>query len=138
MVGKLQLDVAATVKQYARADPKVTVPNQNRLRGMLRFRMGDYLLVTTPDEKVFVKGTQKPLPGFGNLLTQLFQVPVAPPPPTNQPPTLFTGTWKKEGEKYQISITTEQGEKTADANFVDNGKLSAAVGPNTLVFTRID
>lgn len=138
MVGKWQLDVAATVKQYARADPKVTVPNQNRLRGMLRFRMGDYLLVTTPDEKVFVKGTQKPLPGFGNLLTQLFQVPVAPPPPTNQPPTLFTGTWKKEGEKYQISITTEQGEKTADANFVDNGKLSAAVGPNTLVFTRID
>ena len=138
MVGRWQLDINSTVKQYARADPKLTVPNQNRLRGMLRFRMGDYLLVTTPDEKVYVKGTQKPLPGFGALLTQLFQVPPAPPAPTNQPPTLFTGSWKKEGDKYQITIQTEQGEKTADANFVENGKLSAGVGPNTLVFYRID
>ena len=138
MVGKWQLDINSTVKQYARADPKLTVPNQNRLRGMLRFRMADYVLVTTPDEKVYVKGTQKPLPGFASLMTQLFQVPPAPPAPTNQPPTLFTGSWKKDGEKYQISITTEQGEKTADASFVENGKLSAAVGPNTLVFYRID
>ncbi len=138
MVGKWQLDINSTVKQYARADPKLTVPNQNRLRGMLRFRMADYLLVTTPDEKVYVKGTQMPLPGFASLMTQLFQVPVPPPPPTKQPPTLFTGSWKKEGDKYQISIQTEQGKKTADANFVENGKLSAGVGPNTLVFYRID
>ncbi|MFM8470659.1 MAG: hypothetical protein ACKODH_11960 [Limisphaerales bacterium] len=138
MVGKWQLDVAATVKQYTRADPKVTVNNQNRLRGMLRLRMGDYLLITTPDEKVYLKGTQKPLSGFGTLLTQLFQVPPAPPASTNQPPTLYAGSWKKDGETYQVSIQTEQGEKTAEATFMEGGKLATSVGPNTVVFSRID
>ena len=138
MVGKWQLDINSTVKQYAKADPKLTVPNQNRLRGMLKFRMGDYLLVTTPDEKVYVKGTQKPLPAFANLLTQLFQVPAMPPASTNQPPTLFSGSWKKDGEKYQVTIQTEQGEKTADANFIESGKLAASIGPNRLVFYRVD
>ena len=62
-------------------------------------------------------------------------MPVAP---TSQPPTLFSGTWKKDGEKFQISITTEQGEKTADATFIENGKLATVVGGNLLVFDRVD
>ncbi len=140
MVGKWQIDIASTVKQFAKADTKLmTVVNQNRLRYLLKLRMADYLLVTTPDEKVYVKGTQKPLAGFAGMLSQRFVVSGQfPPPPTNQPPTLFSGTWKKEGDKVQISITTEQGEKTADASFIENGKLAASVGANTLVFDRID
>ncbi len=139
MVGRWQLDITSTVRQYARANPKATVVNQNRLRGILRFRMADYLLVTTPDEKVFVKGTQKPLPAFAGLLTQLFVFPGQPPPaPTNQPPTVLSGTWKKEGDKYQITLQSEQGEKTVDANFIENGKLATGIGANTLVFDRID
>lgn len=140
MVGKWQLDIGSTVKQYAKADAKLMTPaNQNRLRYLLRLRMADLMLVTTPDEKVFVKATQKPLGGFANLLTQRFVVGrQLPPPPTSQPPTLFSGTWKKDGEKFQISITTEQGEKTADATFIENGKLATAVGGNLLVFDRVD
>mgnify|MGYP003342422620 CR=1 FL=1 len=124
MIGKWQIDIASTVKQMARADTKLmTVINQNRLRYLLRLRMSDYLMVTTPDEKVFVKGTQKPLGGFANLLGQRFVISAQlPPPPTNQPPTILTGTWKKDGEKYQFAIQTDQGEKTAEATFIESLK----------------
>jgi hypothetical protein len=140
MVGKWQLDISSTVKQAARADAKLmTTVNQNRLRYLLRLRMADYLVVTTPDAKVFVKGTQKPLGGFSGMLIQQFAISAQlPPPPTNQPPTILSGTWKKDGEKYQVTITTEQGEKTGDATFVENGKLMVPVGPNLLVFDRVD
>lgn len=140
MIGKWQLDISSTVKQVSRADTKLmTTVNQNRLRYLLRLRMADYLVVTTPDEKVFVKGTQKPLGGFAGLLGQRFVVSAQlPPPPTNQPPTILSGTWKKEGDKYQVTITTEQGEKAAEATFVENGKLMTGIGANLLVFDRVD
>lgn len=140
MIGKWQLNIASTIKQAARADAKLmTTVNQNRLRYLLRLRMADYLVVTTPDEKVFVKGTQKPLGGFSGMLIQQFAISAQlPPPPTNQPPTILSGTWKKDGDKYQVTITTEQGEKSAEASFVENGKLMTGVGANMLVFDRVD
>lgn len=138
MVGKWQLDVAATARQFAKSNAKATVTDLNRLRGVLRYRVADYQLVTTPDEKVFLKGSQKPPASYAQLLTQIFR-PTTPPPPvggTNPPPaTLMTGTWKKEGDKYQITL--DQG-GTADVSFVEKGKLAAVVGGNPLVFGRLD
>ena len=139
MIGKWQLDIASTVKQFARGNPKVTANESNRIKAMIRLKMFDYRLVTTPDQKVFVKATQKSLPAFGSLLATRFLPPTAyPPMPTNAPPTLYSGTWKKEGDKYQVSITTEAGEKGGDVSFVEGGKLAALVGPNTLVFSRME
>jgi len=140
MIGKWQLNIASTIKQAARANTKLmTTVNQNRLRYLLRLRMADYLVVTTPDEKVYVKGTQKPLGSFAGMLIQQFAIAAQlPPPPTNQPPTILSGTWKKEGDKYQVTLTTEQGENSGDVTFVENGKLMVPVGANMLVFDRVD
>lgn len=140
MIGKWQLNIASTIKQAARANTKLmTTVNQNRLRYLLRLRMADYLVITTPDEKVYVKGTQKPLGAFAGMLIQQFAISAQlPPPPTNQPPTILSGTWRKEGDKYQVTLTTEQGENSGDVTFVENGKLMAPVGANMLVFDRVD
>lgn len=138
MIGKWQLDVAATARQFAKANAKATVTELNRLRGVLRYRVGDYQLITTPDEKVFLKGSQPPPAAYAQLLAQLFRPTTAPPPVggTNPPPpTLMTGTWKKEGEKYEITL--DQG-GTAAVSFVEKGKLAAAVGGNPVVFGRLD
>lgn len=138
MVGRWRLDVAATARQYAKSNARATVTDLNRLRGVLRYRVADYVLVTTPDEKVYLKGAQKPPASFAQLLTQLFR-PTTPPPPvggTNAlPPTLMTGNWKKDGEKYQITL---DGGGTADVSFVEKGKLTAVMGLNPLVFERLD
>ena len=138
MIGKWQIDIASTVKQLTRADPKLmTQVNRGRLIYLMRLRMSDYLMVTTPDEKVYVKGTQKPIGSFASVLAQTFRPTGAlPPPPTNQPPTILTGTWKKDGEKYQFAIQTEQGEKTAEASFIESGKLATSIGGNLVVFDR--
>ena len=140
LLGKWQLDIASTVKHFARANPKATVVDHNRLRGILRYRMADYLLVATPDSKVFVKGTQKPLPAFPVLLTQRFAFTGQPPAmPTNQPPTILSGTWKKAADKYQVVVRVDKTDlPPADAGFVENGKLAAGIGGNVLVFDRIE
>lgn len=138
MVGKWQIDLAGTVKQFARGNPKVGLNETRRLQAILRLKMFDYHLVTTPDQKVFVKSTQKALPAFTSLLGPVFAPPRQyPPMPTNMPPTLYTGTWKKEGDKYQASITVDGAEKSGDVAFIEGGKLAASVGANTLVFNRI-
>ena len=78
------------------------------------------------------------VPPFTLVLSTISPLPRQyPTAPTNAPPTLYTGTWKKEGDKYQVSITVEGGEKTGEVSFVDGGKLAATVGANTLVFNRI-
>ena len=45
-------------------------------------------------------------------------------------------SWKKDGEKYQFAIQTEQGEKTAEASFIESGKLATSIGGNLVVFDR--
>jgi hypothetical protein len=47
----------------------------------------------------------------------------------------MTGTWKKEGDKYQLTL--EQG-GTADLSFVEKGRLATVVGGNPVVFERLD
>lgn len=140
LVGKWQLDINSTVRQYAQANPKTTVVNQNRLRALLRYRMSDYALLSTPDEKLFVKGTQKPIGNFTALLGTLFAIPPQAASQDAKPPlvTMAQGSWKKEGEKYQVSIQTEQGEKTAEVSLAAGGKLAVPVGNNTLVFTKVN
>ena len=44
--------------------------------------------------------------------------------------------WKKDGEKYQFAIQTDQGEKTAEATFIESGKLATSIGGNLVVFDR--
>lgn len=140
LVGKWQVDVSATVRQYARTNPKATANDQGRLRNLLRAAISDYTLTVTPDDKIFVKGRRDPI-AFAGMLTPGFRFPAvqgqdgndAPPPKT-----VATGTWKKEGEKFQFSVQTPGGERTADVNFVEGGKLAAPLGANVLVFTRLD
>lgn len=137
LVGRWQIDVKGTVLQYARSNPGMAVVNQNRLSYLLRLRMADYVLLGTPDEKLFVKGAQKPLAAFGTMLATPFAVRPLPPPTNAPPPTLFAGTWKKEGDKYQISFQTDQGAKTTEASLLENGKkLAIPVGNNTLLFIK--
>lgn len=141
LVGKWQVDLSATVRQFARANPKVTANDQGRLRNLLRAAISDYTLTVTPDEKVFVKGRRDPI-AFAGMLMPGFRFPVVPnpdgsdtPPP---PKTVATGTWKKEGDKFQFTVQTSGGERTADVTIVEGGKLAAPVGANTLVFARMD
>lgn len=138
LVGRWQIDIKGTVLQFARTTPGTTALNQNRLSYLLRLRMADYVLLITPDEKLFVKGKEKPIGAFAGMLANRFVVQPLPAPTTNTlPPTLFPGTWKKEGNKYQVAIQTDQGERTTEASLVENGKkLAVAVGSNTLIFVR--
>jgi hypothetical protein len=141
LVGKWQVDLSATVRQYARGNPKATANDQGRLRNLLRAAISDYTLTVTPDEKIFVNGRRDPI-AFAGMLTPGFRFPVVqnpdgsdtPPPPK----TVATGAWKKEGEKFQFTVQTPGGERTAEVNFVEGGKLAAPVGANMLVFTRAD
>ena len=138
LIGRWQLDIAATARQYGKSNPKATVTDLNRLRGVLRYRVADYQLITTPDEKAYLKGANKPLAGFAQVLTQLFRPTTQPPPVggTNPPPpTLMTGTWKKEGDKYQLTL--DQG-GSAEISFVEKGKLATTLGGNSIVFERLD
>ncbi len=137
-VGRWQLDIKGTVLQFARATPGTTALNQSRLSYLLRLRMSDYVILSTPDEKLFVKGKEKPIAAFGAMLANRFVVqPLPTTTPTNAPPTLFTGTWKKEGDKYQVSINTDQGAKTAEVSLLEGGKkLAVPMGNNTLVFVK--
>jgi hypothetical protein len=139
LVGKWQFDINTTIRQFAAANPKVTVANQNRIKALLKFRMSDYQLISTPDQKIFVKGSQKPLSNFNGLLGTLFTVPVqAPGAKTNAPlQTVAQGSWKLEGDKYQVTIQTEGAEKTVDVQ-PDKGRLTVPVGNNTLVFTKVN
>jgi len=141
LVGKWQVDLSATVRQFARGNPKVTANDQGRLRNLLRAAISDYTLTVTPDEKVFVKGRRDPI-AFAGMLMPGFRFPVVPNPDgsDNPPPpkTVATGTWKKEGDKFQFTVQTPGGERTADVSLVEGGKLAAPVGANTLVFARMD
>ncbi len=139
LVGKWQLDINSTVRQYAQANPKTTVVNQNRLRALLRYRMSDYVLLSTPDEKLYVKGAQKPIGNFTAVLGTLFTIPPQAANPEGKPPTLTLaqGSWKKEGDKYQLSVQSEQGEKTAEVSLT-GGKLAVPIGNNTLVFAKVN
>ncbi len=138
LVGRWQIDIKSTVLQFARNTPGTTVLNQNRLSYLLRLRMSDYLILVTPDEKLFVKGKEKPIGNFATLLANRFVVqPLPTTVPTNAPPTLFTGTWKKEGDKYQISISADASGKAAEGMLIENGKkLVVSMGNNALVFVK--
>lgn len=135
LIGKWQVDLNSTIRQYARANTKISANDLGRLRAVVRYFISDYTLTITPDEKVYVKSRRDPV-AFAALLQPGFRPTMVD---TNSPmKTVLQGTWKKEGDKHQISLQTPQGEKTADANFVENGKLATAVGPNVLVFDRLD
>ncbi|MEN9575275.1 MAG: hypothetical protein RL514_3130 [Verrucomicrobiota bacterium] len=135
LIGKWQADANGTLKQYTQRNPKASPNEITRLRSILRFFFSDYTLTITPDEKVYVKGRRDPV-AFAALLNPLYR-PVNLP--TNAPTkTVFQGTWKKDGDKYQFTLTTPQGDKTADVNLVDGGKLATVIGPNGLVFSRTE
>lgn len=141
LVGKWQVDVSATVRQHARTNPKATANDQGRLNTLLRAAISDYTLSVTPDNKIFLKGRRDPI-AFAGMLMPGFRFPmVQNPDGSNTPPppkTVATGTWKKEGDKFQFTVQTPTGERTADVNIVESGKLAAPVGFNVLVFTRMD
>ncbi|NBV25415.1 MAG: hypothetical protein EBS05_26315, partial [Proteobacteria bacterium] len=77
MIGKWQIDLAGTVKQFARGNAKAAgVNEQRRLQAILRLKAFDYRLVTTPDQKVFVKTAQKGgIPSFTAVLSAPFALP---------------------------------------------------------------
>lgn len=135
LVGKWQVDINSTVRQFARANPKITANDQGRLRTLLRVAVADYTLLVTPDEKVFVKGRRDPI-AFAGLLSPGYRF--AQLEENVQVKTVTSGTWKKEGDKFQFTVQTPGGERTADASLVEGGKLAAPVGANTLVFARLD
>ncbi len=135
LVGRWQLDINATVRQYARANPKATANDQGRLRNLLRAAIPDYALTVTPDEKIFLKGRRDPV-AFAGLLMPGYRFPQLDE--TAGIKTIASGSWKKEGEKHQFTFQFASGERTADANIVEGSKLAAVAGPNTLVFMRAD
>lgn len=135
LIGKWQLNVSGTLKQYGQRNAKASPNEMGRLKLILQNYFSDYTLTLTPDEKVYVKSRRDPI-AFAAFLNPLFRPP--PLPPNTLPKTVFPGSWKKEGEKYQFTLTTPQGDKTADATLVDGGKLATAIGPNVLVFSRTE
>ncbi len=135
LIGKWRADLNGTLKQYVQGNAKATPNELGRLRPILRFFFSDYTITITPDEKVYVKGRRDPV-AFAALLNPQYR-PVNLP--TNAPTkTLFQGSWKKDGDKYQFALQTPQGEKTADAKLLEGGKLATAIGPNALVFSRTE
>lgn len=133
LVGRWQVDITATVRQFARANPKASANDQGRLRNLLRAAIPDYTLTITPDEKLFLKGRRDPV-AFAGLLMPGFRFPQLEEGAGVK--TIATGTWKKDGEKLQFTFQFPAGERTADANLVENGKLATGIGPNVLVFSR--
>ena len=94
--------------------PALSPTDANRIRAAMRFSMGSAILLATPENKVIIRTAA-----------------------TSGPTALsLKGTWQKQGDHYQLTITEKDGEQKGDASVDNADRLTILLPRQALVFDK--
>jgi hypothetical protein len=143
IVGEWDLDINATIIQLAKKQPNLTVTDRTRLKNMMARFLAGVTFTAAGTGDLFIKADVPDPKAIAAVMAgrnpNAPVNPKAPPPPPPDPnvkagPRIVArGTWKKEGDNYQIHI--EEGGDTTMA--VADQRLPAMINAQlTMIFVK--
>lgn len=139
ILGHWQLDQLASLNAIRKKSDRA-VNELKYLQGAMRNLMRDVTFVAGANNQTLLQGSIKDAPDLVRWLT--YRPPPNPPQPLRFPTLspsntfklLAKGTWKKDGDEYNVSLEN-LGEAVAT---IKDGKLTVTVSSHPLVFFKLD
>ncbi len=118
ILGRWQVDLLATIEAEKKRHPDLTGLGLKQLRSRLASNLRGMVFIATTDNRALLKR-------YGST-----------PETSNQFQTVGQGTWKKDGEKYEVTLQTNGKSETVTVTLETDDQMSIPTEAMTLVMER--